>query len=212
MAITTYNTLQDAVGTKLDRSAYQSGGANAANTEEWVGLAEARMNRIIRERQMSTRTQASVSSEYSALPDNFGGIVSARYTDTTNQPLRFYPSTALEMRSLKGSRRPKYFTIEADQFRWVPVPDEAYTIELIYYLRIPALTDSATTNWMLTDHPDAYLYGTLFHGMIELEYPENKVAGIDALFTRVMDEINQIDQFNKYPPGLLRMNKEFAGP
>lgn len=103
-AITTYDTLQDEVGTRLDRAAYKSAGASAAATEGWIDLCEAYMNRVIRERQMSTRTQASVSSEYSSLPSNFGGLVLARYTDTTNKPLRFSfarPRTTLPQRSGK---------------------------------------------------------------------------------------------------------------
>lgn len=94
----------------------------------------------------------------------------------------------------------------------MPVPNTTYTIELIYYLRIPALSDSATSNWMLTDHPDAYLYGTLYHGMIQLEYTADKIAGVKALFDQTLDQIMEIDKFNRYPPGNLRMNKEFAGP
>ena len=41
-----------------------------------------------------------------------------------------------------------------------PVPDGAYTTTLFYYQEIPALTASNTTNWLLTDAPDLYVYGT----------------------------------------------------
>jgi hypothetical protein len=34
-------------------------------------------------------------------------------------------------------------------------------MELVYYQEIPALSDSQTTNWLLTDAPDAYVYGAL---------------------------------------------------
>jgi hypothetical protein len=32
---------------------------------------------------------------------------------------------------------------------------------MLYSQKVPALSDSATTNWLLTSHPDAYLFGTL---------------------------------------------------
>jgi len=48
-----------------------------------------------------------------------------------------------------------------DEFQYYPSPDASYTATLTYYARIPALSVSATTNWLLTAHPDAYLYGAL---------------------------------------------------
>jgi hypothetical protein len=43
----------------------------------------------------------------------------------------------------------------------VPAPDSTYTGELTYYAKIPALSDAATTNWLLGVAPDVYLYGSL---------------------------------------------------
>jgi hypothetical protein len=34
---------------------------------------------------------------------------------------------------------------------------------MIYYGQIPPLADATPTNWLLTHHPDAYLYGSLIH-------------------------------------------------
>lgn len=40
-------------------------------------------------------------------------------------------------------------------------PAEAVTIALTYYARVPALTEAAPTNWLLTAFPDVYLYAAL---------------------------------------------------
>ena len=42
-----------------------------------------------------------------------------------------------------------------------PVPSSLYTMEIDYYAKVAALSDSATTNDMLTNNPDLYLYGAL---------------------------------------------------
>ncbi len=56
---------------------------------------------------------------------------------------------------------PQSYTMRAGYLFLGPVPDAVYTVEMTYYAKIPALSDVATTNTMLTDNPDLYLYGSL---------------------------------------------------
>lgn len=44
-----------------------------------------------------------------------------------------------------------------------PIPNSNYTMEGIYYTKIPALSASATTNWVITNFPDVYLWGVLYY-------------------------------------------------
>jgi hypothetical protein len=44
-----------------------------------------------------------------------------------------------------------------------PAPDGTYTGKLTYWQTIPALGSGQATNWLLTDHPDVYIYRSLFH-------------------------------------------------
>jgi hypothetical protein len=46
-------------------------------------------------------------------------------------------------------------------FYFWPIPDNAYTVSIVYQGRIAALSDSNTTNDILTFFPDVYLYGAL---------------------------------------------------
>jgi hypothetical protein len=59
--------------------------------------------------------------------------------------------------------QPNFYTIVEDVIRLVPAPSQNQDIDLIYYGKIPALSDVATTNWLLTKAPDVYLYGALVH-------------------------------------------------
>lgn len=52
------------------------------------------------------------------------------------------------------------FTIIGDTLYMYPVSSN--TIELTYYQKIPHLSDSNTTNWLLTKHPGLYLHAGLY--------------------------------------------------
>ena len=68
------------------------------------------------------------------------------------------------MDQIKGSSTsgmPETFTILGDNFRFAPIPSAAYTGTLNYYAKFPALSDSNTSNYILTHHPAIYFYGSL---------------------------------------------------
>ena len=56
---------------------------------------------------------------------------------------------------------PEAYTMRAGYILMGPVPSSLYTMEIDYYAKVAALSDSAPTNDMLTNNPDLYLYGAL---------------------------------------------------
>jgi hypothetical protein len=52
---------------------------------------------------------------------------------------------------------PRYYTIEGGNIIIRPVSDT--DLELVYYAKNDALEDEL--NWLFTNHPDAYLFGSL---------------------------------------------------
>ena len=74
--------------------------------------------------------------------------------------------TPSQMDQVKGTSVtgiPQANTILGDTFRFMPKPDSSYTGYINYYKKFDALSDTNTTNFILTDHPAIYLYGSLFH-------------------------------------------------
>ena len=53
---------------------------------------------------------------------------------------------------------------------------------------MPALSDSATTNWLLASHRNAYLYGTLAQAEL-LGWNDSRMANIATLFANAMDGV-----------------------
>ena len=161
MAITTYAQLQTATANWLDRTDL------TARIPEFIELAEANFNRVIRQPDMVTKNDSfSIAGRYTTLPTDTLEIVRIVVDLTPVIVLEYLtPEEISERRiSMSATGKPYYFTViggSSNQLEVVPSPDATYTSSIVYYTRIPALTDSATTNWLLTAHPDIYLFGTL---------------------------------------------------
>ena len=158
MAIGTYSELKTAVANWLDRDDL------ADRIPEFIALAEARMNRVLRLRMMESKYTASTiaSQRNYALP--------ASYIQMRNFQLNTSPITSLSYVSPEiydrlwgGSQGgiPQFYTIIANELQLGPIPGSVITMEMLFYKKISALSASNTTELMLTYNPDVYLYGAL---------------------------------------------------
>ena len=158
MAISTYSELKTAVANWLDRSDLTD------IIPDFIVLAETRHKRDFKIRRMETRVTANTiaDTEYYTLPDD--------YIAMRNIKLNSDPKTALEyltpeimdrLNAGSSTGKPKAYSIKGNNIQLRPLPDGVYEIEISYYKTFAALSDSNTTNDMLTHHPDAYLYATL---------------------------------------------------
>ena len=85
----------------------------------------------------------------------------------------------------------------AGELEVYPTPDGDYTVELYYYSRIPELSDSNTTNWLLEYFPDAYLYGSLVHSAPYLK-DDARLTIWAALYQSAIDAINESGDAAKF--------------
>ena len=159
MAIGTFAELKTAAANWLDRSDLTD------RIPEFITLAEARFNRVLRIRDMETISTAISTTAGTREYDLPTGFVQMREFHLTTDPLTplSYITPEMMSRIWAGSSRgkPEVFTVIADKVRLGPNPDAVYTTSMLYYKKITALSASATTNDMLTNNPDIYLYGTL---------------------------------------------------
>jgi hypothetical protein len=157
----TYAQLQTEIANWLDRTDL------TATIPTFIELAEANFNRVIRQPDMITKDDSfSISGRYTTLPTDTLEIVRIVLDLTPVVVLEYMTPEELSERrvSLTGGGKPYYFTTvggSTNQLEVLRSPDSTYTASIIYYTRIAALSDAATTNWLLTSHPDIYLYGAL---------------------------------------------------
>ena len=159
MAIGTFAQLKTAAANWLDRSDLTD------RIPEFIALAEARFNRELRTRDMETVSTAistvAGTREYS-LPTGFVQMKEFHLSTDPLTPLAYItPEMMTRLWAGSATAKPQVFTIIADNVRLGPAPDAVYTTSMLYYKTFTAQSDSATTNEMLTNNPDVYLYGTL---------------------------------------------------
>ena len=158
MAISTYAELKTAVANWLNRDDL------TANIPDFITLCEARLNRVLRTRAMEGLYTASTIAgqrDYN-LPPNYLQMRALRL-NTSPLTVLEYVSPEIMDRVWAGSSggRPVAYTIKANELFLGPSPGAVYTMEMDYYRKFDSLSTIITTNDMLTDNPDVYLYGAL---------------------------------------------------
>lgn len=184
MSITTGAELATAVANWLARADLTS------RVPEFVALAEAKMNRVLRTPEMETKDAAfSITGEYVALP---AGFLEARnfYLNTSPKRVLTYmdPDTQGNLYG-SGSGKPSYFCVVGGNFRFGKAPDSSYSSTLIYYKAPTSVsTGGALVNWILTSHPDLYLYGSLLEAAGYM-HDDNRVGLWAAAYKAALDQL-----------------------
>ena len=191
MAITTYSELQAAIADWLNRSDL------TARIPDFIALAETRINRDLRAREQQVIATANVDTPFFALPGDFLEFKSFRITDTGGSAFELMLSTPEQISAALAessvSNTPRFVTIIGDQFQLWPSPDQMYVGSLAYVRKVPALSDAAPTNWLLSDAPDVYLYGALMAAGPFLRDNEALVT-FKALFDEALEAIRVADK------------------
>lgn len=192
MAITDYTSLQSSVANWLHRSDL------TAQIPDLIALAEAKLSSDLSARAMETRTSLSVSAgnAYVNLPSDM--LEMARLTLQTNPVITLKYASADELSAdfpFNVSGRPSVFAVIGGQLQLAPVPDANYNLELVYQQRIPALSNSNPSNWLLSNWPNAYLYGTLTAAQPYIAN-DARLTTFQALYREAVDGINGIDWYS----------------
>ena len=202
MSISTFAELKTAAANWLDRSDLTD------RIPEFIALAEARFNRVLRIRDMETVSTAISTTggtrEYS-LPTGFVQMKEFHLTTDPLTPLAYItPEMMSRMWAGSTTAKPQVFTIIADNVRLGPSPDAVYTTSMLYYKTFAALSDSATTNDMLTNNPDVYLYGTLLEAEPFIMNDERVPLWL-AAFEKAVSDIQNQDNKDRHSGSQLRV-------
>lgn len=206
MSITSYATLKSAIADWMLRDDL------TAVIPSFISLSEAKFNRRIRDYRMIKRATAEIDAGYSAVPADWLQNVRFQLNTTPITTLEYVtPDQAAEEATIYvGGGKAKFFTMINKQFQLVPAPDGLVEGELTYYGRIPALSDSVTSNWLLEVAPDAYLYGALMEAAPYLDDQE-KLATWGGLLEQAMQAIRTESDRASVGSSSLRMRAKMMG-
>ena len=209
MALTNYTELKSNIADFLNRDDLTS------VIPTFIALAEAQINRDIRHWKMEQRATGTLNNEYSLLPTDWLETIQVHVTGDGTYPVELASRDAIaDKRSANNdtSGRPRYYSHADSSLELYPTPDADYVIELLYFQKVPALTDSATTNWLLSDAPDIYLYASLIHSSPYLQ--EDGRAGTWAqLYSAAVQKLNDASEKSRMSgSGLTMKVRGLGGP
>lgn len=203
MALDSYANLQISAANFLNRS-----DLNAA-IPDFITLAEAQINRRLLKdgpvRRMMARSDATITTEFAAVPTDFMGVKDIYLTETYVQQLKFLlPDQLLSKKTGQASLNgcPLWFSVVGGEFQFYPAPDptntppDSFAAELTYWQRIPSLSNTTTTNWLLANHPDCYLYGALLQSAPYLR-EDARISVWGSAFETILSDIIEADKVER---------------
>lgn len=192
MALGTYTELQASVADFLNRSDLTS------VIPDFITMCEADINRNLRVHDMVMRTRAPINSQYVKLPPDFLGMRNIDLLTDPVTPMSYKNLQNLDIhRAGDSTGKPLYYSVMKDNLEFAPVPDGEYTVEIVYYRKIPALSADNATNWLLSEHPDAYLYGSLMHSAPYLQ-ADDRIGLWAGKYNQILEQIKKSDEQAKF--------------
>lgn len=194
MSITTYAQLQTAVASWLNRDDLTT------TIPDFITIFEATANRRLRLRSQELAATLTPSSGVATLPTDYLAWRRVTWTGSTNTELEYvHPSYLHALYPTAPAGVPRLFTIEGSSLTVRPSDDTALTFD--YFQKIAALSNSNTTNWLLTAHPDIYLFGTLAeaHGFVK---DPDSLALWKTRRDEIFDEIERLDVKTRGPSAI----------
>ena len=218
MAITTYSELQTAVSNWLRRTNISD------RIKEFITLAEMRIRdgsddgnfstEPLRSRYMvsSTTLTTVADTRTVSLPTGCIGFKGGLYIDDSIK-------TRLDLVSLQqltdtyaGSEtgKPKMYAIGGTNMYLGPTPDAAYNIPVLYH-SFSALSDANTTNSILTNHPNIYLYGAVLEGLLYLQR-DNRIETVYQAFKSAVNAANNATSMENYSGSAPQVRTDVGNP
>ena len=198
MAITTYSELKTAIADFLARDDLTS------QIDTFIDLAESRISRELETRSQDTRTTLTTSADnaYVSLPTDMRSIRNVKVMNNPRVTLRYLsPLQVKKEYATTGTGLPRVYSVIGDNLFLAPTPDSTLNIELTYKASVSSLSDSNTTNTILTRFPDLYLYASLFHAYTYL-LDEQRATQYNALVENILQSIRIDEEKGNYGVGL----------
>lgn len=196
----TYTGLQASIAGWLHRTDL------AAIIPDLIVLAEARISRDLRlRRQVTTTAVATVAGVQSiTLPTDYLEVENLSLLTAIERQLVYMNIEQLNERfpSGGGNGTPIVYTLEGDTILFGPTPDSIYSVSLLYYARFAALATTAT-NWLLTNHPNIYLFAALAEAG---DYLQSEQAGKwEAKYQQGVKQLQDMDDQSMFSGSALRV-------
>jgi hypothetical protein len=158
MSFSNYSALQTTIASYLGRTDL------TAMIPTFITLAEARLQRELRTRQMLKSATATMTAGDNTvgLPTDFLEMRDLFVQGNPRMPVSYMsPSAFTRNARATESGKPVDYSVIGSEMNFAPIPDGAYVLEMLYYYKPNALSSTNASNVFLANYPDLLLYGAL---------------------------------------------------
>ena len=193
---TDYTTLQATIANYLARSDL------TASIPEFIRLAEDRLSRDLRIRQtlkLATTTTTADDSKIE-MPANFVAMKDLHISSTDPIATFTYQSPSNFFRNTRSTAKgqPTFYTALGSEFQFAPIPDSAYTVQMLYYFKPDYMSSTVSSNLWLANTPDLLLYAALGEAEPFLMNDE-RIATWAAMYDRGVTSLQKSDDEGEFP-------------
>jgi len=199
LAFDSYGNLINAISDWMNRSDLTGA------VPQMIALAESRIKRKLKPFFNEASAQVTVTDGLGSLPSDCGELLRVIYDHDTLPRQSSLNVSDLDYDT--SATRPSAYSLEAAGIRIWPACD--VTLDILYQVTLPALTEENPSNTFLDQHPDMYFFGAM---MFAEGYVANDPrAGLfKGLFDEALDDVATYMSSQKYAGPLApRLRREF---
>lgn len=215
---TPYDRLRETIASWLNRQNLTE------QIPAFIAMAESEIALTLRDRRMIVTVTAPTDCGSIELPTDWLEAVRISMAGGRT-PLRYVPLSEVnpDRYEAQGDSAARYYTIRGNTLDIRPAPAQIEipdpppdplpvqpSVEVVYYARVPALSDATPTNWLLEQEPGAYIYGTLLQAapyMID----DERVPMWTSLYNGLVQRLNNASDTATHSGGpLVRGRRGFG--
>lgn len=193
--ITSYATLQT-------EAAAMYGNGRTDLTARWPGFiqrCEEEVNRFLRTSSQTTFTTLTAASGVLTVPADYARMRSLRQTEANKPQMLKTDIVQIEdwLNEATQTGDPIWWCEHDGTVYLAPAPEDGVTFRVFYVPKVAALSDANTTNWLLDEHSDVYLFGTLKQAAI-YDHDDGALDNYEAAFANALAGLKRIEAEDKF--------------
>ena len=203
MALANYDQLKTSIANYLNRSDLE------AVIPDFITLTERRLDRDVRARANMIRANTTTVSgtAFYTLPTDMLELRNIVYDSSSNSYALAYmsPESLSREYGTYTNGAPRAYSIIGEDLKIAPTPDGSYTLGINYYQALTPLSSSVSTNNILSNFPELYLFGACAEGAVYLNDNE-QLQRFSALYLEAVNSVRAAEEAARYSGTVMTMS------
>lgn len=169
-----------------------------AGVDNYIARAEAEFNRVLRLPQMITTNLAlAASSRFTNLPAGFLEMQRVQLNVGGRRTRLDFIGEEYAPKVTDGSTgTPRWWDVIGMQLELLPAPGASISLDISYWAAITSII-GGDPNFLLTSHPDLYLYRTLLEAAIARS-DDKRIARYTPFYTNALTAVQRAGKRLRY--------------